>query len=170
MMHLTFDAQKAREMLEASKQASERRTVFQQSCDAEYWRDDLDAARRAELDKDPYLATSKDIDPTKIPAGLWLVGDQGVYLMSNAPFDEEAAKNNAHIAFADEVNPETMEFDDWYDNKQMIFGADDGVEFLSAEMLEEALSSGAEKLVIDMDAESFKVLTMPTSPEPGQPG
>ncbi len=29
--------------------------------------------------------TADDVDPTKIPPGLWLVGDQGIYLMSQRP-------------------------------------------------------------------------------------
>jgi hypothetical protein len=49
----------------------------------------------------------------------------------------------------------------------MIFGADDGVEFLHEDMLEQALSSGATKLVIDMGPETFKVLEAPDTPEPG---
>jgi len=45
----------------------------------------------------------------KVP-GLWLVGDHGVYIMSNG-------------------NP------DWYDYKRRHFGGDDGIEFIAAEQL-----------------------------------
>lgn len=59
--------------------------------------------------------------------GLWLVGDRGVYLMSNALFPDERLNK---VIFADECNPEKMEFSEWWESKCHMFGEEDGVEFI----------------------------------------
>lgn len=71
---------------------------------------------------------------------LFLVGDEGVYLMSNGkpglPKDEEAAAKQADgeeffsckVAYAKGFDPEKD--DDYYENKRRIFGGDDGAETL----------------------------------------
>jgi hypothetical protein len=65
--------------------------------------------------------------------GVWLVGDQGVYLMPNT---EGATRT---IAYAKECDPKKV--DDWWDVKRASFGGDDGVEFISIEEIER-LSAG----------------------------
>lgn len=62
--------------------------------------------------------------------GLWLVGDEGVYLMPNT----EAATRT--IAYASECDPNKLEFDEWWHVKRATFGGDDGVEFISIEEIE----------------------------------
>jgi hypothetical protein len=74
--------------------------------------------------------------------GLILVGDQGVYLMDNTnqglladgvSVRDETAPENAHafVAYADEINPEKLAFDEWWYNKRQAFGGDDGCCFIS---------------------------------------
>ena len=53
---------------------------------------------------------------------MWLVGDQGVYLMTNVKTGSGANE----IAYAVECNPNTVE--DWWQVKRDTFGGDDGVE------------------------------------------
>jgi len=77
---------------------------------------------------------------SKPEPALFLVGDEGIYLMSNGkpglPKDEEAATKQAagenffsqKVAYANECNPEKD--GDWYDEKRRIFGGDDGAETL----------------------------------------
>jgi hypothetical protein len=67
-------------------------------------------------------------DPVK-PA-LHLVGDDGIYLMSNGmPHLPRPGKPEQHaIVYANECNPEIMAFDDWWNAKSESFGGDDGVE------------------------------------------
>ena len=60
--------------------------------------------------------------------GLWLVGDEGVYLMPNT----EAATRT--IAYAKECDP--TKCDEWWHVKRATFGGDDGVEFISMEEIE----------------------------------
>lgn len=65
----------------------------------------------------------------KIQPSLVMVGDHGVYFMnysdkSNPIVEGESSQ---HVAYAREVNPLTMEFDEWWDMKRESWGADDGV-------------------------------------------
>jgi len=61
---------------------------------------------------------------------LWLVGDNGIYLMSNgSPGLRKKEGEDANVvAYAHEANPEKMDGDDVWYAKRDIFGADDGVE------------------------------------------
>lgn len=60
--------------------------------------------------------------------GLWLVGDEGVYLMPNTEGETRT------IAYARECDP--TKSDDWWHVKRASFGGDDGVEFISVEEIE----------------------------------
>jgi Protein of unknown function (DUF3085) len=61
--------------------------------------------------------------------GLWLVGDEGVYLMPNTN-----AKPRT-IVYARECDPTKLPFDTWWENKQATFGGGDGIEFIAAKDL-----------------------------------
>jgi Protein of unknown function (DUF3085) len=70
--------------------------------------------------------------------GLWLVGDQGIYMMSNGKPGLPASpgeKSKEFVAYANECNPETLDFETWWSNKRESFGGDDGVEFIPFEDL-----------------------------------
>lgn len=62
--------------------------------------------------------------------GLWLVGDQGVYIMSNGKL---ASGDRPLFLYSDECHP--IGNPDWYDYKRCHFGGDDGIEFIDAECL-----------------------------------
>ena len=62
--------------------------------------------------------------------GLWLVGDEGVYIMSNGKLAEGT---RALVIYAEQCHPKG-DFD-WWDYKRRHFGADDGIEFIEAERL-----------------------------------
>lgn len=51
---------------------------------------------------------------------VMLVGDEGVYLMS---FADKAPRT---IVYAKGCNPKVDDFDTWWNNKQELFGGDDG--------------------------------------------
>lgn len=59
--------------------------------------------------------------------GLWLVGDEGVYLMSNGKL---AAGERPLLVYSDDCHP--LGNPDWYDYKRRHFGGDDSVEFIDA--------------------------------------
>ena len=78
--------------------------------------------------RNPYygLRPGKDEQP-----GLWLVGDHGVYLLSNGKL---AGVEKPFVVYAEECNPATT--DDWFEVKRQTFGGDDGVDFLDAGQME----------------------------------
>lgn len=76
--------------------------------------------------------------------GLWLVGDQGVYLMTNAVL---ADGEKSLIVYAAECDPTTMDFDEWWAVKQASFGGDDGVEFIDADTIRWAVRDESPLLV-----------------------
>ena len=98
--------------------------------------------------------------------GLWLVGDDGVYLMSNGTpamandgsliteepkFPTKPIKRL--VAYANECNPEEMDFDDWWAAKRASFGGDDGVEFIP---LTDIPKSG--EIVIEINSKEMRIL------------
>jgi hypothetical protein len=76
--------------------------------------------------------------------GLWIVGDQGVYLMGNHEGrDPEAEK----VVYAKECDPSEGGHD-WYDRKVALFGGDDGVDFLGAETIQRWLDAHPDATLI----------------------
>jgi hypothetical protein len=75
---------------------------------------------------------------------LWLVGDQGVYLMSpgRPHLPKEDNPEHHHVIYAVECDPDTMEFDDWWINKQNSFGGDDGCETIPLSLFDGAPPRG----------------------------
>jgi hypothetical protein len=88
------------------------------------------------------------------PAGFWLVGDQGVYLMHNG----KATDDKQSVVYADECNPDTMPFDQWWGAKQASFGGDDGVEFIEATVVRDAISTNS-SLVFEFTENTISVFT-----------
>lgn len=76
--------------------------------------------------------------------GFWLVGDEGVYIMGNGKAVEG---NNQPVVYANECNPKTMRFDQWWDYKNAGFGGDDGVEFIARETVEAIIASGNDMVI-----------------------
>ena len=94
-------------------------------------RDAVLAAARHSLD-------ARDRSPTwgqterNVPAGLWLVGDGGLYLMSNGRDERGAHGRTAHPPiYADGCHP-ADDHHAWGPLKTAIFGGD-GVEFIPAD-------------------------------------
>ncbi|WP_266065070.1 DUF3085 domain-containing protein [Brucella intermedia] len=87
--------------------------------------------------------------------GLWLVGDEGVYLLSNGKLAEG---QKALVCYAEECEPSTNP--DYWHYKRRHFGGDDGIEFLDAGELMHLLESmpDATHLRIEMTETSFSML------------
>jgi hypothetical protein len=62
--------------------------------------------------------------------GLWLVGDEGVYLLSNGKLAEGA---RPLVLYSEECHPKGDI--DWWDYKRRWFGGDDGIEYFAADQL-----------------------------------
>lgn len=86
--------------------------------------------------------------------GLWLVGDEGVYILSNGKLAEG---QRPLVVYAQECDPKTNP-DYWHDKRQH-FGADDGIDFLDAEMLMKLImgSPAATHLTIAMTDTNLSV-------------
>ncbi|MFZ5693274.1 MAG: DUF3085 domain-containing protein [Pseudomonadota bacterium] len=86
--------------------------------------------------------------------GLWLVGDEGVYLMSNGRVPQGV---RPMVCYADQCNPRTNP--DWRNYKRRYFGGDDGVEFLAAEEILAIANRrpAATHLRIDLDARNVGI-------------
>ncbi|WP_108610779.1 DUF3085 domain-containing protein [Aminobacter sp. MSH1] len=59
--------------------------------------------------------------------GLWLIGDQGVYIMSNGKL---ADGDRPLVVYSYECHP--VGNPDWFHYKHRHFGGDDGIEFIDA--------------------------------------
>lgn len=92
--------------------------------------------------------------------GLWLVGDSGVYIMSNAEpgLLSEGGKDKIFVAYAAEVNPHTLPFEAWWEAKHNSFGGDDGAEFLELDAIKEALAQGHDTIALDVTKNTIAVL------------
>lgn len=60
--------------------------------------------------------------------GLWLVGDNGVYIMSNGKLGDG---DRPLVVYSEECHP--VGNPDWFDYKRRHFGGDDSIEFIEAE-------------------------------------
>ncbi|MCV9999236.1 DUF3085 domain-containing protein [Pararhizobium sp. YC-54] len=86
--------------------------------------------------------------------GLWLVGDHGVYVMSNGRLPEGS---RPLVAYAEECDPTSN--DDWFHIKRQTFGGADGVAFSDADHLEAMMtaSRGATHLSIAFQEETMEL-------------
>lgn len=109
--------------------------------------------------------TVKTLYEQETGKGFWLVGDQGVYLIPNTT-DGVHHKNRKKddkllVTYAEECDPEKLEFDEWWANKRASFGGDDGVEFIGLADIEKLAAKTPQKkarpyaLLIDITPEQF---------------
>jgi hypothetical protein len=87
--------------------------------------------------------------------GLCLVGDDGVYFMSNHDGQRASKKTGRRpIAYAIECNPDTCP--DWWEVKQDSFGGDDGVEFIPiVDVMKWIEGSRSSTLAININSKGF---------------
>lgn len=99
----------------------------------------------------PYQGISPEAEAR---AGLWLVGDEGVYVMSNGKLAEGQRQL---VIYAEECDPKTNP--DYWHYKRRYFGGDDGVEFIDAVELETLVAAqpDATHLRIVMDDTSISI-------------
>ena len=165
-MHATFNTAHVKILLEASKASHNRIPSLEQIFKPEFWKETMTPHRKKllleeiETSNFPFSATLEDVDETKIPAGLWLVGDEGIYLMSNAPSEEVKLKTQKHVAYAKEANPEVMNREDCDHAKLAIFGGDDGCDFISIDLIEKVLNASGKNFVIDITPEAIGFITI----------
>ncbi len=89
-------------------------------------RGETDAATNGGF-RNPYFGEGQD---EREKPGFWLIGDEGVYVMSNGKLAEG---QRPLVVYAGECDPKANP--DWWDYKRRHFGGDDGVEFIDADLL-----------------------------------
>lgn len=99
----------------------------------------------------PYQGISPEAEAG---AGLWLVGDQGVYVLSNGKL---AQGQRPLVIYAEECDPKSDP--DYWHYKRRYFGGDDGVEFIDAVEFEKLVTAqpDATHLRIVMDDTSISI-------------
>lgn len=93
-------------------------------------------------------------------AGFWIVGDQGVYLMGNGVSHKTRGGRQQPVVYAEECDPTTMPFDDWWAYKNASFGGDDGAEFIPRKQVEDAVAIKHD-LVVEFSVEQMVILHRP---------
>lgn len=151
---LTFKVSEVRRLVEHSKACKEHRPSYEDLFVPEYH-------KGGEVKKDENdWPDSKNIDHCKLPAGLWLVADQGVYLMSNGnpSLLVEEGKSTNIVAYAAESDPTAgSEFDDWYEAKHSIMGGDDSVTTLPITMFDPVLAVSPDDATLKIKVTSRQI-------------
>jgi len=141
--NVTFNVGAVRRLFEHSRAALEHGPSYEHLFDAQYHKSGVILCDDGTPYKDEsgQWPDSNNIDTKLVPACIVLVGDQGIYLMSNgmpALLAEEGKTRNV-IAYAKESDPTDETNEDWYDAKVDIFGGDDGTIPLPLSMFVEAM-------------------------------
>ncbi len=82
--------------------------------------------------------------------GLLLVGDRGIYMMSNGLPGLIIPDGSRHVCvYARGCDP--SQDADWYERKRFLFGGDDGVEFFHLAKIEDMLADNQEYLAFELE-------------------
>lgn len=89
---------------------------------------------------------------------VFLVGDSGVYLMSNGlPIDLIETPCRRFVAYAKGMHPDVD--DGWYDLKREVFGGDDGADLLPwCNEMKRFLDDGRSTIAIELTADNCRLL------------
>lgn len=94
-----------------------------------------------------------------VPPSAWLVGDSGVYIMSNGRNAEGRHGTAAHpVAYARECNPSAPNADDV---KRATFGGDDGSEFLPVALLQDLCDQSLATVGVIFSADELRFVLDP---------
>lgn len=122
------------------------------------WAEVLKALEEINTAKTARQLYGKDVGP-----GLFLVGDQGIYLIPNTTDGVHHQTGTHVVVYAQECDPRQMEFDKWWETKNRVWGGDDGVEFIDIEGLKRLADTPLPSpmiishLAITIDGEQLKI-------------
>lgn len=156
---LTFSVGEVRRLLDHTLAAAEHRPSFAELFDPLCHK----GGKIKHTDGSTDCPDSENIDQTMVPAGLWLVKDQGVYLMSNGSpgflkeGQDPSAKFPSHfVSYADEANPKTVE--DWWEVSRAIMGGDDCVVPLPAKVFSDVQKlNDDDQVILDVAPDTVAV-------------
>lgn len=142
-MQLHFYEPLVRRIYEHSKVSKKHKPTVDQTYQGEY-RFDGKTLDSEEVYMNP--PTAADVDFTKIPPGLWLVGGKGVFLMSNGAPGLILGSGPGHVvAHAIEADP--LLGSNWRDITKRLFGPLYGLELLEAPFIEAMFAKTENSLV-----------------------
>lgn len=123
---LRFDLEEVRKLYDHAKAAEKHR---------------ISLAEREQIYGEDKMWERQPGEESKASPNLFLVKDQGVYLMSSGiPYlPREGSPKAQHLAYARGLDPSKNEFDDWYDRARRVMGGDDCSEPLSLESFQGAM-------------------------------
>jgi len=160
-MKLHFDRDIVARLLDHTCKALEHSPNYEQLYEDRYLKKGVTPTKRPR---------PEDIDTSKIPPGLWLVGDQGIYLMSNGcpGLRSDDTGKGALVARAFETDPDRHP-DTWYGTKVAAFGGDDGCEFISAGIIQQVLTiTEGQAFWIDITPDAIYVPSPAKKPAPAR--
>lgn len=123
MATLSFAMKDIEVLADHTRGCAEHSPDIEQLFDKKLWFEGIELS-----EDDVFSNGGKHIDPSKVPAGFWLVKDSGIYLMSNgspslkaSPEDQDSTKQK--VFYAKGFDPVADE--DWYDEALYAVGGDD---------------------------------------------
>lgn len=152
MKTLTFDIDKLAQLAHHAVDAPSHTFGYDLLFDPEYHKGGTIVEKDGWPDK-------ANIDHAKVRPALLLVKDQGVYFMSNGVPELPRNADDAHVVYANEVNPRQMPFDQWYENGRSIMGGDDSVLTLFdwPEAVLKAQAEGAKQIRVKVTSNSMEL-------------
>lgn len=111
-----------------------------------------------------HLPTFRQRKP--IGPALWLVGDEGVYLISNGSPPDRVTNNKRFVVYAAEVDPTKREFAEWWEAKGNSFGGDDGIERIEIRHIEEALATYPPDAPLILEVTPLEIAVRVYRPQP----
>ncbi|WP_427047232.1 DUF3085 domain-containing protein [Halomonas casei] len=156
MATLSFKISDIKNMAEHARAAKEHRACLDQHFDENLWKEEF-KKRKVSDDEVFSELNGSHLDGDKIPAGFWLVKDQGVYLMSNGlPVDKAPDGKGMNISHAKGLKPGVDV--DWYDAARRALGGDDMVCFIPLEWYDLSVEKGKRTLSIRVNKNSMSLV------------
>jgi len=152
MAVLSFDINQVRELAKHAAESAEHSPTFSQHFEKAFWKEGTGKLTDDEI----FSKRGEHLDLSKIPAGLWLVKDSGIYLMSNGNpgLKREDGQRNV-VCYAKGYNPSVDE--DYYDKARAAVGGDDFAEFIPLAWFEETEKAGRKVMSIRMNKTSMSL-------------
>ena len=148
MTNLRFDPAGVAKLVALSNAATAHRASFADLANPAVCRDGAKP--------DAYgLVTSDDVDTAKIGPSLWLVKDEGCYLMSNAADQPRGPDDRLLCVYAKSLGPDCD-----YQSLREACGGDDFCEPLPVADFERALIGNPIEIVIALTAETIAVKSL----------
>lgn len=147
MTTLRFDIAEVRNLIAVTRKANAYQTSFLDLLDPECWKA---GATPDELG----IVTPDEIDPAKLTPKLWLVKDEGCYLMSNAADQETDAEGRLKVAYAHGFCKDAS-----HSLLRQALGGDDFVEALDLASFEAAVAEPAAAIIIEIDENQISIMS-----------